>query len=355
MSTQAAEVNSSNPMASEDPTGAIADLLIGDEEANKDEEEEGKEASTEAAAEEDKEGVEETTDESTEEVAADDDEDISWESVLGVDEGQLNFDEDGNLVGVNTKIDGESSTVGMKDLISGYQSNKATTQKSQALSEERKTFDGQKQEFEQQFTQKLQEVTVLGDYLEKQLIADFEGVDWERLRVEDAAEYAALRQDYATRAQDMQQFKAAMQTETDKQKAANDEQLQASNATRMREQYGKMIENNPAWANKDEFEKDMNGLKSFCSEQYGFSDDDFKLVQDARLIELIKDANSYRKGMASVSEKLKKPVPKFQKSVGKASKKVSKLERLTKTAKSAKGANKRTAQADAVTELLIGG
>jgi len=133
---------------SQDPTDAIAELLTGgsDEDSKstskgsakaEDTEEEKDE---EAAAEDDdgKQEVEETEEESAEA----DDEDVTWASALGVPENRIVTDDEGNLSGVNVKIDGKLATVGMNDLIQSYQTSKSNTQKSQTLSEERKEFEG---------------------------------------------------------------------------------------------------------------------------------------------------------------------------------------------------------------------
>ena len=123
----------------------------------------------------------------------------------------------------------------------------------------------------------------------------------------------------------------------------------------VREQAGKMIENNPTWADEKVFEKEMGDLRNFCSEQYGFTEQDFALVRDARLIELVKDASKYNSGVRLAKGKIKKPVPKFQQSKGAGKKTASKLTTLTKAAQKAHGAQKRDLQADAVAELLTGG
>lgn len=350
---QAEDVNDSTSDANVDQADAIADLLVGGDEQNEDENEQ-------ANANDDSKEVGKQADESTGDAGADQknaevDDDTTWESVLGVGEGKVNIDEDGNLAGINVKIEGKTSTISMDDLITGYQYNKANTQKSQALAEERKVFTEQKGQVEQAYESKLSDVIALHSYLEKRVVSEFDNVDWDKLRYENPAEYAALKQDYSARAQELQNIKNHTQKVKNEQMTEQQNEHAANNQKFIKDQFDTMILNNPDWNNKETYSTDMNQMKAFCSEQYGFTQEDFSQVHDARMIEVIKDAQKYRKGMQLGKKKMNKPVPTFQKSTGQSHKRLSKLDRLTKAARSASGSNKRILQTNAVAELLTGG
>lgn len=353
--------SSQDGLSAEGQADSIAELLMGGSGASDSEKEEavGDAVETEEAEDTpDEESEEEETpsEDSTEEDESDEEDgDDTWESVLGLEEGQIDFDEEGNLRGVNVKVNGEQSTVKMNDLVAGYQNNKANTQKSQALAEERKTFDTQVQTVVQEYKTKLDNVEAMSTYLGEQLVSEFNGINWEQLRVENPAEYAAARQDYATRASELQQAQQAIQAERQQATMAEQQKFVQSQSSVVQEQRAKMLENNPTWNSPETFNKDMGEIKEFLGNQYGFTDQDFASVADARLIELVKDAKKFREGVKFAQKKVQKPVPKFQKSVGKSRKAPSKLDKLTKAAKGAKGANKRVAQSDAIAELLLGG
>lgn len=297
----------------------------------------------------------EQTSESNEQESSEEESSPSWESVLGIKEEQLSFDDDGNLKGVNVKINGEVSTVKVQDLIAGYQINKALTQKQQAFAEERKAFEAQAKSLEQVYKTKLDNAEVFLNYLTSRTVSEFEAIDWNKLRTENPAEYAAARQDYAERAQELQQAQEAMAQEREQLGRQEAEKMTLAHREHLKQQREKMLMNNPTWNDPEVFKKDMTGMKSFLSDKYGFTDADFAQVSDARLIELIKDAKRYNDGASVAKKKVSVPVPNFQKSVGRVAKPVSKLAKLTKQAKRATGANKRDAQAAAITELLTGG
>jgi len=330
--------------------------LAGEEEKDESTEDSNEEETQLEASNEEEESNDEATEEESEadlEAIAEGDEQ-TWESVLGVDEGKLHYDDEGNIAGVNVKVDGESSTIDMNDLIAGYQTNKSVTQRSQAFAEERKTFDSEKEQVEQVYRSKLDTVDMLTQHLEKRLIGDFETINWEQLRNEDPAEYAALRQDYATKASELQNIKTAIQTDSDSQKGEVNTQNQVKQKEYVDGQRAKMIENNPTWQDEAVFTADMNAHKTFLGEIYGFTEQEFDTVFDSRIIELMKDAKKYHDGSKVAAQKIKKPVPKFQKSRGKQKKSASKLDKLTAASKKAHGAQKRELQQSAVAELLTG-
>lgn len=314
------------------------------------EEVEAEEEATDAKDDEDQ------PEESNEEVNESDSEDeVTWESALGLDEGQLQYDEEGNVSGVNTKVNGQSDTIQMKDLIVGYQNNKSFTQKSQALAEERKEFDTNVGAIATEYKAKLESVEQLTTFLSDKLVQEFDGIDWDKLRTENPAEYAAARQDYSTKASELQRAQEAIAQEKTQQSEASNAEYTQGRQKYLGEQFEQMISNNPTWSNKETLNSDMEGIKSFMQEQYGFGENDFAGVDNARVIEVIKDAMAYRKGVKSATIKKAVPVPKFQKSKGGSTrKKASKLDTLTKKAKNASGGARRDAQRDAIAELLTG-
>lgn len=342
-------------LSNDSKADAIADLLVGSEQQAEEIDEEESEVETEDQPDEESDEEETPTEDSSEEEVDDSDFDNTWESTLGLEDDQLSFDDDGNIKGVNVKVNGEASTVSFGDLIKGYQNNKSFTQKSQAFAEERKKFETYAESVATDFKNKLENVEAMSKFLGDQLVSEFEGIDWDKLRVENPAEYAAARQDYASRASQMQEAYQAIQAEKENFSKAEKEKMMQNHHEFVSNQRQIMLSNNPEWNDPDKFNRDMDSLKSFLTKQYNFTEQDFNTVADARIIEVLKDAKKFREGKEVVKAKTRKPVPKFQKSVGSKPKKVSKLETLTKKAKSAKGQRKRDLQTSAISELLLGG
>ncbi|GAF98958.1 unnamed protein product, partial [marine sediment metagenome] len=190
MSTTAEDISAAPtegrlPEASLDATDEIANLLTGGDESET-EDDEGEETQAKASTLDDDEesNDEEEADEDGEEtdLEAVADSDATWEGVLGIPETSLSFDEDGNIAGFKTKVNGEEEVVKAADLIAGYQNNKAATKKSQALSEEKKAFDVQRKQVAGLYRSKLESVEALSKHFEKQLISEYDNVDWNDLR-----------------------------------------------------------------------------------------------------------------------------------------------------------------------------
>jgi hypothetical protein len=352
--TLSEEFDKSEP--SVDATDTIAELLVGTESDEDDKSDDEDQTTLSNLSDEESDELSDAEDDEPPPGESSDAEgDQTWEGILGVSDGDLSFDEEGNIVGFNTKVNGETETVSAKNLLVGYQNNKSFTQKSQAHAEEVKAFNIQKEQVEQVYTSKLESVDALVKYFEKQLIAEYDGINWEQLRSEDPAEYAASRSDFTTKATEIQRIQEAIQKDMGDQQAEKQRDLLVARQEHLKQQFDLMVVNNPEWSDEKVRNAAKAEFKTFVNEQYGFTDQEFETVFDARLIELIKDAKRFHEAAKVADKKRQKPVPKFQKSVGgKGKPKHSQLDKLTAASKKAKGANKRDLQTSAVAELLTG-
>jgi len=338
---------------------AIADMLTGgEEETTEDQKDEQTSESTddnEESESNEEETEQETEEEGTEE--AESEEGATWAGVLGVEDRNIVLDDSGDFKGVNVKVNGETSTVDMNTLIAGFQSNKHNTNTSKALAEEKKTFEIEKQQVVNDYSGKLDQVKKLTEYAHNKLMEEFQGINWETLRVSDPAEYAASMQDYKARDTELRDIYGRIDTEQSTEQKQKQDQMNQVTQKFLADEIDKMIVNNPAWADREVASKAFTSMSNFLQSQYGFSEAEFNEVKDSRTIEIIKDAMRYRDGKKATAQKMAKPLPKFTKSKGTISnkKKVSKLDKLTKVAKNSSGSDKRRAQVDAVAELLGGG
>jgi hypothetical protein len=282
-----------------------------------------------------------------------DDGEVTWASTLGLDAKQVVLDDKGDFAGVNVKVDGKVSTIPLADLVAGYQSNKSNTNKSQTIAEERKQLESVKQQVLEEYSKKLKDAEALTAYLENSMTKEYQGIDWNSLRYQNPAEYAALVQDYNIRTSEIEKIKGAIKTVSDEEAKKMNGEFQQNVANFVQTQVEKVIENNPQWADKKVLEKALSSMQTFCDETYGFSKEEFADIRDARIIEVLKDAQKYRQGKQIASNKIEKKVTKFIKPTGSGVKTQSKLEKLTKIAKETKGYAQKEAQRDAVAELFL--
>ena len=295
---------------------------------------------------------EEDTDETEDDDSDESDEDVTWAKTLGIDEKNVVLDEDGNLSGINVKVDGKTTTVGVKDLIAGYQSNKSNTNKSKLLADQRKEFDEIKTAVANEYSKKIETANALVGHLKTNLLSEYTKLDWNRLRVENPGEYAAAVQDFNFRQSEIDQITNAISQEQNGVTQQMTAEQQAMQQEYVKSQADKVLEKNPSWAKPEVFRKALSEMTDFAADAYGFTQEEFSNIQDARVLEVIKDAMKYRSSVKTAKTKLDVQVPKYQKSTGKTTKALTKLDRLTKTAKSSQGYQKRNAETDAVAELL---
>ena len=352
--------NSTEQSANLDSVDAIADLLTGDDNSAEDKEPEtdSPDVETEDKATdtiEDSDDAEEPSEESTDDSEDDQSEEVEDEQtlheMLGISEEQLTVDDDGKFL-LNVKVDGKSSQHNLADVIKSYQLDKNNTQNAQQLSADRQAFEQGAKERVQQVNTAIQQNQQLAGILESEILAEYEHVKWDELREYDPAEFAAKRQDYATKYQKVQRLKQELSQQSAVASQDAQAKMQQGQQAHVQAEFGKMLENNPAWNDRATFNKDMGVMKDNLVETYGFNQGDFDQVSDSRLIEVLKDAIAYNKGTQFAKKKVIK-APKFQKkAAGKRKPKVSKLDRLTKAARNASGSSKRDLQTAAVAELL---
>lgn len=254
---------------------------------------------------EDDDGSDDLEDELTEE-------DLTLAGYLGIDEDRLIVGEDGS-VSFNALIDGESKAVPLSELAKSYQLQGHVNNKSIALQNERKEFEEQRDTVAQALQVKLEQVSNMTKLVEDQLLGDFNRIDWDRLRVENPSEWSALRQEYAEKAQKIQQMQSQISTGQSELQQKAQQEMQIKQQEYMQDQLQKLIAENPTWSDVEVMKTETTAIKSFLTETYGFTEDDLQYVTDHRLVNVIKDALSFRKGKKAAEVKITKAVPKFQK------------------------------------------
>ena len=277
-------------------------------------------------------------------------EELSLAGYLGLDEDRLSVKDDGSVV-FNAIIDGENKEVALKDLTSSYQLQGHVNNKSIALENERKEFSAQRNAVTEHLKQQLDQATAMTEAAGEQLMADYNSIDWDRLRAEQPSEWSALRQEFAEKANSIQSMKDnVMGNQTKLQEQHQQEQNQQRQAF-MQEQVGFMVRDNPTWSDPEVLKTETGKIKSFLQKDYGFNSDDLAVITDHRAIKLIQDAMAYRNGKAGAEAKIAKPVPKFQKP-GQSRGNAKSLQKA-RDAKSLKAKAKQTGSTEDVANLLL--
>lgn len=338
---------------SDSPVDQIANMFTSAEE---DERKTTEETEVEEAEVEEVEASE-TTQEDQEQEAPDEEEtDVTWAGALGIEDSKLVLDDDGNFKAVKVKVDGDESQVDLNTLIAGYQTARSTTQRSQALADQKRAFEAQAQQQMQAYQQKLSEAEQFAGILDQRLLSDYQGIDWNRLRAENPSEYSATMMDFQTRKADIERMKSEIQQNQSAVQQRQQQEFQTKKQAYIQEQTQRTLELFPEWKDPSVAKQAFDEMYQFAS-RFGYSQEELNELTDSRAIAIMQAAMGAEKKQAEASKKAEKPVPKFRKSTRSRSSKpkATKLDRLVKRAKTSSGANKRRAQTDAIAELLISG
>lgn len=238
--------------------------------------------------------------------------DYTLAKYLGVDEERIVVGEDGS-VSLKAVIDGETKDVPLSELAKSFQLQGHVNNKSIALENERKEFEGTKQKAIEEIQTRIQGVTALNKMAEDQLVSEFNNIDWDKLRTQNPSEWTALRQEYSERAQQIQQAQALAGEEQQRLQQEQQQVSQQQQQARLQQEFGKMLENNPAWADDTVRKAELDSMKNFLTSAYQFGEEDMQYVTDSRLVSLIQDAMKYRNNSEAGQKKIVKQVPKFQK------------------------------------------
>jgi hypothetical protein len=324
----------------------IASLFVGEDNAIGPEQEEG------AVNEENKEElVEKNVDEDkkNEESASD----VTWGVALGVDDSQIALDENGNLVGLKSKVDGVEETVPVKDLIAGYRNNKYNTQKSQILAEEQRQLQEIRETAAKMYESKLEDVSKLMTYMKAQLVKDYQGINWEQVRNSNPGEYAALVQDFNLKTAEFDTLLQNLEHEKKASIAQQQQEFKKVQDAHKQAQLELTLKNNPEWNNPTVMKQAIGDLGNFVVDTYGFTQQDFMSINDARIVEVLKDAMKFRSGVKEAEKKIVQSAPKFQRQTNARQSNVSHLDKLIKKAENTTGVAKKRAQTDAIAQLLL--
>lgn len=351
---------SSPALGGDNPVDMAAEILMGGpaEDVQQDEDETvfADESDVEASEFED-DGGESHDVESEDEIDETDDDDglVALANELGLDGDKLTLSEDGEIM-VKLKVNGKEQSIDLKEAISQTQYSKANEEKARTLADERKVFESERQQVAEAYSQQLQQVRGLGEMLQAKLTQEFNSIDWERLRVTDPAEWAAKQQEFAQRNQELHQAGQIVGQQMQAQQQQLDQMEAQERSQILSRERQLMIDSNPTWSDESVMKDDLKQIVEYARDQ-GFPEEELSDVIFSRHVNTLRKAMLYDKGQTVAEQKVKKPAPKLQRaSNGRfvSSKKRSKMNQLIEKAKTAKGANKRNAQHDAVAAILMG-
>ena len=337
-----------------DPMDEIAALLMGDD---------GEAESTDEAI--DNPPEVDDADDAGDDIESDEVEDAGGEGDLEVLAAELGLkphqkliaNEDGTL-SVQLKVNGKIEEVALGEALDAQQYGRANDEKSRELAEQRKAFEAQQKEVEQQLLLRAQQTQALTAQLQQQLLKEYQAIDWDRLRQVDPAEWVAKQREFEVRANEVQQFVHSASQMNQQAMQEQDARHKAERQQYLIQQRDVLIAERPEWKDPEVMRSSLTAIREGAMKHFNVPEERLENVTDAFEVKILEAAIAHMEGK-SVAEKKVANVPKMQRAsngrfIGKSGHSA-KLDKLINRAKSAKGSNKRDLQADATAALLLGG
>ena len=280
--------------------GAILGLMDSLEKPEEEEQAPPSEETTEDA-------LEETSDEVEEEVEETEDETLEDDESEESDEEEVEDDSEETILYTVT-VDGEEYEVTEEELVKGYSRQADYTRKTQQLADQ--AVQNYESEIAQTQQAREQYVSAVAQAIETNYshLAQFQNVDWERLKVEDREEYLTKRDDYR-QAQD--QIQSLQQAQV---KAQEESQVEAQKEHQrvVYQEHQKMVNVIPQWAEDDKRQAIAKAVSEFALTK-GYTQEELSQLVDHRSILVLMQAKAYedmQKKQNTVRSKKVKNKPK---------------------------------------------
>lgn len=202
---------------------------------------------------------------------------------------------------VTVKIDGVEKQVPLADVLKSYQLEGHVNNKSIEVSNQRQALEQERTQWRSATQQALQQHQAMGQFAMQMINQDFARVDWNALRTNNPAEFAALQAEFQQRQGQIQQFLGQVQQQ---QAQAQHEQQQAlqQNLAAEREKLHTAI---PEWRDPAAFEADRQKISQYAR-NLGFQDAELNQIFDHRYMRILHDAARYQALQAASPQALKK-------------------------------------------------
>jgi hypothetical protein len=201
---------------------------------------------------------------------------------------------------VTVKIDGQEKAVPLEDVIKSFQLEGHVNNKSIELSNQKVKFEQEQQAVRTLFQQQIQQNQQLGNLAMQMLNHDYQKIDWNSLRANNPAEFAALQQDFQQRQNGIQNYLGQIQQQTameaQRQQESMQQQLAAENE--------RLMGARPEWRDQKTFAQEREKIAQYARNA-GFKDAELSQIYDHRYMLILHDAARYQALQAAAPQALK--------------------------------------------------
>ncbi|KVP90714.1 hypothetical protein WJ95_09410 [Burkholderia ubonensis] len=201
---------------------------------------------------------------------------------------------------VTAKIDGVETQVPLEQVLKSYQLEGHVNNKSIELSNQKAALEQERASFRTAAQQVIQQHQAMANVAMQMLNHDFNRIDWNALRVQNPAEFAALQAEYGQRQQQIQGFLAQVQQQASEQAEQQQRAIQQSLA----QEHERLLGARPEWRDQAAFTKDRDQMTQYAR-SLGFQDAELSQIFDHRYMLVLHDAARFRALQAAAPQALK--------------------------------------------------
>lgn len=232
--------------------------------------------------------------------------------MLGVEEDQLDVDDDGRVV-LQGKVDGEPVRMPVKEYLDKFQMLSAADKRLEEAKAKRDELTKEVNERSQELQGEFATAAKIIEKAESLLEQDTAKIDWQALREDDPAEYSAKKTEIAERREAVEAAKREARESYQASVSKFQEQAKAQQQEMLAKEQEALFEKLPEWRDEEQAKAEKGKLVGYLKSQ-GFSEQDVASAIDHRLILMARKAMLYDQGQKKV-DTAKKRVAKVPKVV----------------------------------------
>jgi hypothetical protein len=192
------------------------------------------------------------------------------------------------------KVDGAEVDVSADELIAGYQRQGDYTRKTQAVAEDRKAVEGERQ----QFAQASQELSEMRGHLAtrlqqaEQMLQTGAGEpepNWDQLKDDDPMEYMIQRD----RFRDRQEQQRQVQQEREALQTQQNAEAQQRWQQHLQGEHSALLDKIPEWRDGELAQKEKSSVFTYAQHVLGYTEQELKMASDSRAIVAVRKAMLY--------------------------------------------------------------
>lgn len=208
---------------------------------------------------------------------------------------------------------GIDEPLSLGEMANGYMRQADYTRKTQEISEKNRQFDAEVETAREALTSRVEMLNGILGSVQQSFFEDVNGIDWEKLREEDPAEFSALQSDVKNRAAQFDALAQKLQGEQDALAKEAEEKAEAEWDEYLTKEYQSLLEVFPEYSDDTKLQEGFKGLQTYLGE-YGFGEDELQGLVDHRYYQIAHKAKLYDEMQKTAGLK-KKQVKKITKSL----------------------------------------